>query len=141
MFPLLAVVTLSNTGLALIGTSVAAAAGIGAWLFRKDTEVEHRRRAAVEASGVLRQYGLSILPDILNDYAVGDYSGLAARVRDSANKLLNPAQLEVEFGTIFNKLVETRLTDPQRREAFIADFLKKAGVEPTAIKTTTAAKS
>lgn len=68
----------------------AVAVVIGRFLYKKDTEVEERRRAAIKLSGVYRSAGLVHTSEFLEAYAVGDYSGMGKKVTQAA-ALLNDA--------------------------------------------------
>lgn len=106
----------------LIGLTMFA---FGLWLFRKDTEIENRRRLAGKAAGELRgKYGLSLIPSLLEDYSVGDYSGMATRVKDIAELLLDPKRAAAEFDEIFSRMLEIRMSDPEGRSALLARIEK-----------------
>ena len=51
------------------------------WLFKKDTEIENRRRAAGQLAAKLREMGFTELPEFFIDYSVGDYSGMAYKLK------------------------------------------------------------
>ena len=131
MNPLLAV-TLSTQSVVLVVAVCVAALALGVLLFKKDTEIENRRRHAIEAGSILQSLGLVEIPKMLTDYAVGDYSGLVQRLRDSSTRLLNPANIETEFNEVFSRLLDARLKDPARRKAFLDEVQKKAAVYNTA---------
>lgn len=106
----------------LIGLAMFA---LGMWLFRKDTEIENRRRLAGKAAGELRgKYGLTMIPLLLEDYSVGDYSGMATRIKDIAELLLDPKRTAVEFDEIFSRLLTIRMSDPESRTALLARIEK-----------------
>lgn len=87
----------------------------GRWLFQKDTEVEDRRRAAFRISGALREKGMTVLPGFLEDYAVGDYSGMAHKLKEASAILFNEAAVAQEFEKVFQKLLEVKLRDPDAK--------------------------
>lgn len=60
------------------------AALAGRWLFQKDTEIEDRRRAASRLAGVYRAAGLTHTAEMLEHYSVGDYSGMARKIKEAA---------------------------------------------------------
>lgn len=95
---------------------------VGRWLYQKDTEVEDRRRAALKISAALREKGLSRVGDFLEDYAVGDYSGMLKKLKDTAVVLSTDAGLQSEFAAVFDKLLAEKLADP----AEAADIAKAA---------------
>jgi hypothetical protein len=88
----------------LLWSIIAVAGGFagGRFLFARDTAKEERRRNATKIAGMLRANGLEVLPDVFEDYAVGDYSGLAKSIAKAANLLNDPAAAEA----LFQKAVE-----------------------------------
>jgi hypothetical protein len=56
----------------------------GRFLYKKDTEKEDRRRAAIRMSGVYRTAGLTHTAEFLEAYAVGDYSRMAKKLKQAA---------------------------------------------------------
>ena len=98
---------------------------LATFLFRKDTEIENRRRQAGKAAGTLANtYGMTIIPGILEDYSVGDYSGVARRVKDIAEILLDPVRAAAEFGRVFEHILEQRMKDPEQRQALLTKVEK-----------------
>lgn len=120
--------TLSTNSVVLVVAVGVAALCLGVALFRKDTEIENRRRSAIEAANVLRGHGLKEIPTLLTDYAVGDYSGLVTRAKDLSRRLADPVLAEAEFNTVFERLLDAKLKDPQRSTAFLADVTKRAAL-------------
>lgn len=98
---------------------------VSKFLYKKDTEVEDRRRAAFKVAASLQQKGLTVLPAFLEDYAVGDYSGMAKKLKDAAVTMSNPAAVEAEFATVFNKLLQAKLNDPAELEKLAAAIAAK----------------
>lgn len=99
----------------------------GQYLFKKDTQVEERRRNAIQVAGILKANGLNIAADALVGYAVGDYSGVAASLKDAATILTNPAAAAAEFDGVFEKMLNAKLVNPEARaklQATIADATK-----------------
>jgi hypothetical protein len=97
----------------LIAVGVVALGYVGGrWLYQKDTEKEERRRAAFKAAAGLQNQGLNVAADFLVDYAVGDYSGMAKKLKDVAVVLSNPAAAQAEFANVFSKILQAKLNDP-----------------------------
>jgi hypothetical protein len=86
--------------LVLVGIAMFA---IGHWLFTKDTQIENKRTKALKVATELRSEGLDFVPEMLETYAVGDYSGII----DKATQWLN------------------HLEDDERRAAFLAKFRRR----------------
>lgn len=88
--------------------------------FKKDTEVENRRRAAANLARVLSEQGLVRIPDFLIDYSVGDYSGMVSNMHSLAELFLNgEAAVIEEFKHVYERVLEKKLKNPEAR-AYLA---------------------
>lgn len=86
------------------------------WLFRKDTEIENRRRAAAQMAATLRGLGLKQIPTFLVDYSVGDYSGMAHSIGETARLFMSGEEAVLrEFSEVFSNLLEARLKTEEGR--------------------------
>lgn len=80
------------------------------WLFQKDTETENRRRGAGHLAAVLTSYGLVKIPEFLIDYSIGDYSGMAEKVKELAKMFLAGDDAVVkEFDQVFERVLVKKL--------------------------------
>lgn len=133
------IVMLAGTVAALVGHKVMQ------YLTTKDVALEGRRRSALHLSSVLKQYGLTRLPDILGDYAVGDYAGMYEKMHDFGKLTMSGDQaVLVEFDQIYTNVLKSKMGSEEGRaflkskleEAFaIAESLKPVGVDlKTAVK-------
>jgi len=86
---------------------------VSKFLYKKDTEVEDRRRAAIKISSSMKEKGLVTTAAFLEDYAVGDYSGMAKKLKDLSVVMSNPAAVEAEFAVVFAKLLQGKLNSPE----------------------------
>ena len=105
------------------------------WLFTKDTEIENRRRGAAKLAAKLQAIGLRKLPEFLIDYSVGDYSGMANKIRTLSELFLDgdePVLAEVE--TVFQNVLTAKLGTEEGR-AFIAAKLAEATKAVTPVVT------
>lgn len=99
---------------------------VGSFLFKKDTEIENRRRAASQLAGVLRSLGLKKTPLFLEDYAVGDYSGMAQKIKETVKLFLDGQDAVVaEFSQVFDSVLAAKLSTETGR-AYIAAKLEDA---------------
>jgi len=118
-------------------------AALAAWLFRKDTEIEDRRRGAARLAGVLSNLGLKKTPAFLIDYSVGDYSGMAERIKQLAELFLEGEDAVVkEFEQVFEGCLISKLKTETGRAlvaAKLADAAKPA--DPSVVKEAPAAKA
>lgn len=103
--------SLSTVVILVMAAVLAVIAGV--WLFRKDTEIENRRRNMIDVAAKLEAYGLVELPAILKDYAVGDYSGVAYRIREMVRKFADPKQLLAEFDEVFSRVGAMKAKTPE----------------------------
>ncbi len=55
---------------------------IGKWLFNGRSKARGAKRAAQELSIKLREFGLKLLPTLLEDMVVGDVDDMVDRIRD-----------------------------------------------------------
>lgn len=96
------------------------------WLFKKDTEIENRRRGAAKLAACLKAYGLQRIPEFLIDYSVGDYSGMAEKIKGLAEMFLAGEEAVVrEFDTVFDRVLVQKLQTEAGR-ALIASKLSDA---------------
>ena len=96
------------------------------WLFRKDTEIEDRRRGAAKLAASLKSYGLSRIPDFLIDYSVGDYSGMAEKMKALAEMFLSGEEAVVtELDGVYERVLSQKLKTEAGR-ALVASKLADA---------------
>lgn len=104
------------------------------WMFKKDHEVEQRRRAAAELAATLYAVGLKTIPQFLLDYSVGDYSGMARKIADVGKTFLSgEAAVLAEFEDVFSNLLGAKLKTEEGRtyiKAKLAEIEKSAGPSP-----------
>jgi hypothetical protein len=126
MNPLFAVFEVSQTGALLIGVSVLCAVFAAYFFYRKDSEIETRRKHAIKCSQILSSMGFVKLPALLTDYAVGDYIRVAHDLELLASELLNPKSLAAEVEQVFLNVLQAKLADPQQRKQLVQDVLTRA---------------
>lgn len=106
--------------------AVGAAYAIGKWLFKKDTEMENRRRAAAKLAAKLQEFGLKKTPEFLIDYSVGDYSGMAKKIHDLAELFLSGEQhVLAELDDVYQNVLAAHLKTEAGR-ALLAAKLQDA---------------
>lgn len=109
---------------------IAAVGFLGAkWLFKKDTEIEDRRRGAAKLAASLKAYGLSKIPDFLIDYSVGDYSGMAVKMKQlSETFLAGETAVITELDAVYERVLAEKLKTEAGR-ALVASKLVDAKKE------------
>ena len=99
---------------------------LGKWLFKKDTEMENRRRAAAKLAAKLQEFGLKKTPEFLIDYSVGDYSGMAKKIHDLAELFLSGEQhVLAELDDVYQNVLASHLKTEAGR-ALLAAKLQDA---------------
>lgn len=89
-------------------------------LCQKDTEIENRRRGAATLAAKLQEVGLRKLPGFLIDYSVGDYSGMANKIRMLAEMLADGDEVVLaEVDSVFRNVLDAKLATEEGR-AFLA---------------------
>jgi len=89
---------------------------LGTVLFRRDEVREDRRRSAAQLAGVLQRFGLKRLPNVLIDYSVGDYSGMAKRIHSFIEMFGEGEEAVIkEFDEVFDRVLEVKLKSPEAR--------------------------
>jgi hypothetical protein len=116
---------LSAPVIALLVVCPILAVFVGAWLFRKDTEAENRKRAAIRVSSMLTAMGLNRLPRILEAYAVSDWSGLAYEVKSFAELSLDEKAVAAEFDAVFKNVLIKKIATEEGR-AYVQAMLVEA---------------
>jgi hypothetical protein len=112
------------------------------WLFTKDTEIENRRRGAAKLAAALTNYGLVQIPNFLIDYSVGDYSGMAEKMKQLAQMFLTGEDAVVkEFDQVFERVLVKKLQSEAGR-ALIAAKLTDAAKpsDPSVVQAAPVAK-
>lgn len=82
--------------------------------FIKDDQRETRHKHYIQVSQFLTEYGLKMIPAILVDLAVGDYSGAYEQIKFFV-KLLerDPKSVAAEFDKVFERVLAVKLTSPE----------------------------
>lgn len=85
---------------------------VGILLFKVDTKIENRRKRAIDLSNLLASKGFKDLPELLKDYAVGDYSGAFEKVEYLWAKYSDPATSNGAVSELLEKLLKQALDNP-----------------------------
>lgn len=115
-----------------------ASIGVGVFLFKKDTEKENRRKTASKLAGLFRAKGLKYIPELLEDYSVGDYSGMAKIIDHAGLALADPADAERIFDQMVDNVIAARKAGTTTDTALAALKVQLADVQATITKDTPA---
>ena len=109
--------TLTLSNLIIIALCALCAWLAAKWLFKKDTEIENRRKSAAELAATLKAMGFVRLPELFINYSVGDYSGMARQITDVAKTLAGGEKAVLaECADVFETLLSVNLRTPEGRE-------------------------
>lgn len=99
---------------------------VGGLIFRKDTEAEKRRAAAIEVAAKLQELGLRRVPSFLKKFAIYDWSGMYADLKQLADLFTgDPRAVAQEFEQVFDRVFSIKLATAEGR-ALIAAKLAEA---------------
>lgn len=96
---------------------------IGLWLYNRR---EARRKHAIELMKLMNRWGLDWFADLYEDYAVGDYSGLAVKLREIITAVRSDEAMVAKLGEVARKVAAYYAdNDPTKAQELIA-ILQKA---------------
>ena len=105
---------------------------IGLWLYNRR---EARRKHAIELMKLMNRWGLDWFADLYEDYAVGDYSGLAVKVREVLVAVRTDDAMVAKLGDVAKKVAaHYAANDPTKAQELMA-ILSPAPSAPTAAPT------
>ena len=99
---------------AAISTPIAIAAVI-ALLLKVDTKKENLRREAIVLGRKFNENGLTILDKLLENFAVGDKSGMVKSLIELAGMVQKPEVFTAHINELFKIQLTKRLQDPASR--------------------------
>ncbi len=95
-----------------------AATMAGLWLYNRR---EARRKHAIELMKLMNRWGLDWFADLYEDYAVGDYSGLAIKVREIITAVRSDEAMVAKLGEVAKKVAaHYAANDPTKAQELIA---------------------
>ncbi len=119
LFALTLVPKLLASPLVMIALASVALYATGRFMFRRDEAVEDRRRKAIKLAGDCHKCGLDFLAPVLEDYSVGDYSGMLHRLRTFADDLRDDATRRQLLDRFFATQLAARLRDEEQRRKIV----------------------
>jgi hypothetical protein len=113
----------------LAGVALAATL-LGLWIYNRR---EKRRKHAIELMKLMNRWGLDWFADLYEDYAVGDYSGLAVKVREIIVSVRSDEAMVAKLGEVAKKVAAYyAANDPTKAQELIGILRNvKSAVVPT----------
>jgi len=117
-----------QTILALVGGAAAAFFG-SKMLVAGDSRVEDRRRQAITLSTWCAANGLPTVSSLLADYAVGDYSGVLAHIRQLAQLIASPEQTKAVVQQFLDNQLTKALSTEEGKAALLSKVETQLGIK------------
>jgi len=119
---------LSSVPWELIGkaAAVAAAVLVVVWLYNRR---EKRRKHALELANLMRDWGLGWFAEGYQMYAVGDYSGLAHKVKEVVGAVRSDEAMAAKLWEVGKKVAEYAVKNDPTKAAELLGILQPT--EPT----------
>ena len=111
---------LAGNPIVLVALASIALYATGRFLFRRDEAIEDRRRKAIKLAGDCQKCGLDFLAPVLEDYSVGDYSGMTHRLRTFADDIRDDATRRQILDRFFTTQLAHRVKDEAQRRQIVA---------------------
>ena len=104
---------------------------IGLWLYNRR---EKRRKHAIELMKLMNRWGLDWFADLYEDYAVGDYSGLAVKVREIIVAVRSDEAMVAKLGEVAKKVAaHYAANDPTKAQELISILHGVGAVVPASL--------
>jgi hypothetical protein len=108
---------------------------LGLYLYNR---VEKRRKHAIELMKLMNQWGLNWFSDLFEDYAVGDYYGIAVKVKEVMQTVRSDQAMVAKLDEVAKKVAAFYAAhDPTRAQELMA-ILQPAVAPVTAVARATA---
>lgn len=108
---------------------------VGLWLYNRR---EKRRKHALELMRLMDQWGLQWFAGLYADYAVGDYSGLAYRIKEVVEAVRSDEAMAGKLWEVGKKVVTYYAQNDPAKAAELQTILGAAALTSPAAKTTIA---
>lgn len=86
------------------------------FFYKTDERIEKRRRAAFGLALELKNQGMTWVPELLEDYAVGDYDSIGTKMVKMHELAKNDPALKAEFHAVFVKLLKSKFQDADAKK-------------------------
>jgi hypothetical protein len=106
---------------------------LGKWLFGANEKLMTKKRAAQKLAGVLRDNGLKLLPQLLEDFAVGDVHDMVEKIHDVCKVVDAGSDAIVkELEGTYENVLAKKLATPEGLAYIRAKIAEIEGAQPEA---------
>jgi hypothetical protein len=88
---------------------------IGYLIYKGDARIEQRREHALEIAAKARDAGFEVLPQILERYAIGDYSGVVKEVAGQYRIFKDDDLRRAAYEKFLRRQLDLGLKDPEKK--------------------------
>jgi len=99
------------------------------WIYNRR---ETRRKHAIELMKLMNQWGLSWFGGLFEDYAVGDYSGMVAKVKEIVQAVRSDEAIVAKLGDVAKKVATYYASNDATRAQELINILQTGSVATTA---------
>ena len=104
---------------------------VGLYLYNR---VEKRRKHAIDLMKLMNQWGLAWFADLFEDYAVGDYYGIAVKVKEIVQTMRSDEAMVAKLSEVAKKVAAYYAVNDPTKAKELMTILQTAAV-PTASAT------
>lgn len=126
--------------LALCGVTLLCAVLLGGFFYRKDNEIEERRKKAADISAYFKGIGMSHTSAFFRDYSVGDYDGMWVEAKAAIGILENETQRNAQELEVAKRLAAEVFKDGPAAWADLLNTINKLNSNPPTGATSVAVK-
>jgi hypothetical protein len=110
----------------LAGVALAATV-VGLWLYNR---IEKRRKHAIELMKLMNQWGMTWFADLFEDYAVGDYYGIAVKIKEIVQTMRSDEAMVAKLADVAKKVAAYyAANDSTKAQELIAILQKTPGLK------------
>ncbi|MBU4272721.1 MAG: hypothetical protein KKA28_12745 [Planctomycetes bacterium] len=113
----------------ILGTIALGATLVGLWLYNRR---EKRRKHALELMRMMDQWSLDWFAGLYADYAVGDYSGLASRIKEVVQAVRSDEAMVAKLGEVAKKVAAYYASNDATKAAELTAILRAGNGKPQA---------
>ena len=111
----------------ILGAIALAGTLVGLWLYNRR---EKRRKHALELMRLMDQWSLDWFAGLYADYAVGDYSGLASRIKEVVQAVRSDEAMVAKLGEVAKKVATYYASNDATKAAELIAILRAGNAKP-----------
>jgi hypothetical protein len=105
---------------------------VGLWLYNR---VEQRRKHAIDLMKLMNQWGLAWFADLFEDYATGDYYGIAVKIKEIVQTVRSDEAMVAKLSEVAKKVAAYYAQNDPTKAAELRAILTTPAVTATQLPT------